>query len=87
MTIDADSSITETYGLNKQGGAKSPTAKVRGYHSLFAMMAGTGDVSTPASEAATPIRARGSQLLARQLRGAKSKPASGVLAPPRAAQA
>lgn len=44
MTIDVDSSITETYGLNRQGGAKFTYCRVRGYHSLFAVMAGTPDV-------------------------------------------
>jgi Transposase DDE domain group 1 len=44
VTIDVDSSICETYGLAKQGGAKFTYNHVRGYHPLFAVMAGTGDV-------------------------------------------
>ncbi|MGH9278883.1 MAG: IS1380 family transposase [Acidimicrobiales bacterium] len=44
VTIDVDSSIHETYGLAKQGGAKFTYTKVRGYHPLFATVAGTGDV-------------------------------------------
>ncbi|MGH9021766.1 MAG: IS1380 family transposase [Acidimicrobiia bacterium] len=44
VTIDVDSSIHETYGLAKQGGAKFTYNKVRGYHPLFAVVAGTGDV-------------------------------------------
>jgi len=44
VTIDVDSSVCETYGLNKQGGAKFAYNKVRGYHPLFAVVAGTGDV-------------------------------------------
>ena len=44
MTIDIDSSIHETYGLAKQGGAKFTHTKVRGYHPLNAVIAGTGDV-------------------------------------------
>lgn len=44
VTIDVDSSIHETYGLQKQGGAKFTHTKVRGYHPLFAVVAGTGDV-------------------------------------------
>ncbi len=44
VTIDVDSSICETYGLNKQGGAKFTYNHVRGYHPLLAVMAGTADV-------------------------------------------
>ncbi len=45
VTIDIDSSIHETYGLQKQGGAKFTHVKgVRGFHPLYAHIAGTGDV-------------------------------------------
>ena len=44
VTIDVDSSIIETYGLAKQGGTKFTYNKVRGYHPLLAVIAGTGDV-------------------------------------------
>ena len=44
VTVDMDSSICETYGLAKQGGAKFTYNHVRGYHPLFAVVAGTGDV-------------------------------------------
>jgi len=44
LTLDVDSSIVETYGLKKQGGAKFTHTKVRGYHPLVAVVAGTGDV-------------------------------------------
>ena len=44
LTIDVDSSVVETYGLNKQGGTKFTYNKVRGYHPLVAVVAGTGDV-------------------------------------------
>jgi hypothetical protein len=44
VTIDVDSSVCETYGLAKQGGSKFTYNQVRGYHPLFAVMAGTGDV-------------------------------------------
>lgn len=44
VTIDVDSSIHETYGLQKQGGARFTHTKVRGYHPLYAVIAGTGDV-------------------------------------------
>jgi hypothetical protein len=44
LTIDLDSSIHETYGLKKQGGSRFTHTKVRGYHPLYAVVAGTGDV-------------------------------------------
>jgi hypothetical protein len=44
VTIDMDSSILETYGLKKQGGAKFTYNHVRGYHPLIAVVAGSGDV-------------------------------------------
>jgi hypothetical protein len=44
VTIDIDSSIHETYGLKKQGGARFTHTKVRGYHPLYAVIAGTGDI-------------------------------------------
>lgn len=44
VTIDVDSSIVETFGLAKQGGTKFTYNKVRGYHPLFSVVAGTGDV-------------------------------------------
>jgi hypothetical protein len=44
VTIDVDSTICETYGLAKQGGARFTHTKVRGYHPLVAVVAGTGDV-------------------------------------------
>lgn len=44
VTIDVDSSIVETYGLKKQGGMKFTYNHVRGYHPLFAVVAGTAEV-------------------------------------------
>lgn len=44
VTIDIDSSIHETYRLHKQGGAKFTHTMVRGYHPLYAVITGTGDV-------------------------------------------
>jgi hypothetical protein len=43
VTIDVDSTISETHGLAKQGGVFGHT-KVRGYHPLVAAVSGTGDV-------------------------------------------
>ncbi|MGH7686792.1 MAG: IS1380 family transposase [Steroidobacteraceae bacterium] len=44
LTIDVDSTICETYGLQKQGGSRFTYTKVRGYHPLLAVAAGLGDV-------------------------------------------
>jgi len=44
LTIDVDSTICETYGVQKQGGSKFTYTKVRGYHPLLAVAAGHGDV-------------------------------------------
>jgi hypothetical protein len=43
VTLDVDSTICETYGLAKQGGVFGHT-KVRGYHPLVAVVAGTSEV-------------------------------------------
>jgi hypothetical protein len=43
-TIDVDSSVHETYGLAKQGGSRFTYNHVRGYHPLYAVAAGTGEV-------------------------------------------
>ena len=44
LTIDLDSPICETYGLGKEGAQRHNYAGQRGYHSLLAVAAGTGDV-------------------------------------------
>jgi hypothetical protein len=44
VTIDLDSTICETYGLQKQGGWGFTYSHVRGYHPLLATVAGSGDV-------------------------------------------
>jgi Transposase DDE domain group 1 len=44
LTIDLDSTICETYGLQKEGALKHGYTHVRGYHPLLAIAAGTGDV-------------------------------------------
>ena len=44
LTIDIDSTICETYGLAKQGARGFTYTRVRGYHPLLAVAAGTGDV-------------------------------------------
>ena len=44
LTIDLDSTICETYGLAKEGARHHGYTGARGYHPLFAIAAGTGDV-------------------------------------------
>jgi hypothetical protein len=44
LTIDLDSTICETYGLQKEGALHHGYTHVRGYHRLLAIAAGTGDV-------------------------------------------
>jgi hypothetical protein len=44
LTIDLDSTICETYGLQKEGATGYTWSGVRGYHPLLAVAAGTGDV-------------------------------------------
>jgi len=44
LTVDLDSTICETYGLQKEGARHHGYTHVRGYHPLLAIAAGTGDV-------------------------------------------
>jgi len=44
LTIDLDSTICETYGLQREGALHHGYTGVRGYHPLLAVAAGTGDV-------------------------------------------
>ncbi len=44
LTIDVDSTVCETYGLAKQGATGFTYTRVRGYHPLLAVAAGTGDI-------------------------------------------
>ncbi|HYU69573.1 MAG TPA: IS1380 family transposase [Burkholderiales bacterium] len=44
LTIDLDSTICETYGLQKEGATHFTYTHVRGYHPLLAVAAGTGEV-------------------------------------------
>ena len=44
LTIDLDSTICETYGLQKDGARHHGYTRVRGYHPLLAVAAGSGDV-------------------------------------------
>jgi hypothetical protein len=42
LTLDLDSTVCETYGLQKQGGSRFTYTHVRGYHPLVASRAGRG---------------------------------------------
>ena len=44
LTIDLDSTMCETYGLDKEGARHHGYTGQRGYHPLLAIAAGTGDV-------------------------------------------
>jgi hypothetical protein len=44
LTIDLDSTICQTYGLQKEGATGFTYNHVRGYHPLLAIAAGTGEV-------------------------------------------
>ena len=44
FTIDLDSTICETYGLDKEGARHHGYTVARGYHPLLAIAAGTGEV-------------------------------------------
>jgi Transposase DDE domain group 1 len=44
FTIDLDSSIHETYGLQKEGATRFSYSHVRGYHPLYALAGDAGDV-------------------------------------------
>ena len=44
LTIDMDSTVCETYGLDKEGARRHNYSGQRGYHPLVAVAAGTGDV-------------------------------------------
>ena len=44
LTIDLDSTVCETYGLDKEGARHHNYTGQRGYHPLLAVAAGTGDV-------------------------------------------
>jgi hypothetical protein len=44
LVIDIDSTICETYGLQKEGGSRFTYTHVRGYHPLVAIAASSGEV-------------------------------------------
>jgi hypothetical protein len=80
VTIDIDSSIIETYGLQKQGGSRFTYSHVRGYHPLFATIAGTGDVVHSRLRGGPAHSARGAAgFLAETFTRARTAGATGAL--------
>jgi hypothetical protein len=80
VTIDVDSSICETYGLQKQGGTHFTYTHVRGYHPLFATVAGTCDVVHSRLRGGNAHTARGApSFLAETFARARSAGATGPL--------
>jgi hypothetical protein len=66
LKIDLDSSVLETYGLKKQGGSEFTYLRTRGYHPLFAIVAGHGDVLHCRLRAGKANTARGAGGFVRQ---------------------
>ncbi len=80
VTIDVDSSIVETYGLQKQGGTRFTYNHVRGYHPLMATMADTGDVIHARLRGGNSHTARGAaSFLAETFARARTAGATGPL--------
>jgi Transposase DDE domain group 1 len=80
LTIDVDSTICETYGLQKQGGSKFTYAKVRGYHPLLAVAAGLGDVLHTRLRGGPAFTARGAgSFITETVRRVRAAGASGLL--------
>ncbi len=80
VTIDVDSTICETYGLQKQGGSKFTYTKVRGYHPLLATVAGVGDVLHSRLRGGPSFTARGAASFIREtIARARAAGAAGLL--------
>ncbi len=80
FTIDLDSTICETYGLQKQGALHHGYTGVRGYHPLLAIAAGTGDVLMARLREGRANTARGAaHFLAETIGRVRSAGASGQL--------
>jgi len=69
LTIDLDSTICETYGLKKEGAKHHGYTRVRGYHPLLAVAAGTGDVLMARSREGRANTARGAAHFLRETIG------------------
>lgn len=80
LTIDLDSTICETYGLQKEGARHHGYTRVRGYHPLLAIVAGTGDVLMARLREGRANTARGAaHFLAETITRVRSAGATGQL--------
>lgn len=80
LTIDLDSTICETYGLQKEGARHHGYTHVRGYHPLLAVAAGTGDVLMARLRGGNANTARGAaHFLTETIGRVREAGASGVL--------
>lgn len=80
LTIDLDSTVCETYGLQKEGALHHGYTGVRGYHPLLAVAAGTGDVLMARLREGRANTARGAaHFLAETIGRVRSAGASGQL--------
>lgn len=80
FTIDLDSTICETYGLQKEGALHHGYSGVRGYHPLLAVGAGTGDVLMARLRGGRANTARGAAgFLAETFSRVREAGASGLL--------
>lgn len=80
FTIDLDSSVHETYGLQKEGGTRFSYNHVRGYHPLYATAADTGEVLHARLRGGNSHTARGAvSFLAETFSRARAAGAAGPL--------
>ncbi len=80
LTVDVDSTICETYGLQKEGATHYTYTHVRGYHPLLAVAAGSGDVLHSRLRGGRATSGRGAAgFLAETLARVRAAGASGAL--------
>ena len=80
FTLDLDSTICETYGLQKEGARHYGYTHVRGYHPLLAVGAGTGDVLHARRRGGTANSGRGAgSFLTETIERVRAAGASGTL--------
>jgi DDE family transposase len=66
VRLDLDSTVIETYGLQKQGGSRFTYLNTRGYHPLLAVIAETGEVVHSRLREGKASSGRGASSFARQ---------------------
>ena len=74
LTIDLDSTICQTYGLDKEGARHHSYTGARGYHPLLAIAAGTGDVLMSRLREGRANTARGAAHFLRETVGRSAVP-------------